>query len=113
MTPATFPVEVDGVGAFVFRRRTIRDQFRTEAEASRVMGGPCEDDALRLGAIAFATLLVLTVESPPGWDLESFDPLDPEATGKIFAVARRLREVEAGFRAGSGNNSPGAGTTPL
>jgi hypothetical protein len=97
-----FDVEVDGVGTFVFRHRTIRDQFRIEAEASRVMGGPCDDTALETGAVAFATLLVLTVEAPTGWDLEGFDPLDPAATARIFDVARRLREVEATFRAGAG-----------
>jgi hypothetical protein len=102
----TFDVEVDGIGAFTFRRRVMRSQFAIEAEASRVLGGPCEDEALRAGAVAFATLLVLTVESPPGWDIEGFDPLDPLTTGKIFEVARRLREVEAGFRAGP--VSPGA-----
>lgn len=98
----TFPVEVDGIGSFTFRTRTIRDQFAVEGEASRVLGGPCDDEALRAGAISFATLLVLTVEAPPGWDIEGFDPLDPAATAKIFDVARRLREVEATFRAGSG-----------
>jgi hypothetical protein len=82
-----FDVEVDGVGTFVFRQRTIRDQFRIEAEASRVMGGPCDDAA---------------VEAPTGWDLEGFDPLDPAATARIFDVARRLRETEATFRAGAG-----------
>lgn len=97
----TFPVEVDGIGSFSFRQRTLRDQFAIEGEASRVLGGPCDDEALRAGAISFATLLVLTVESPPGWDIEGFDPLDPDATGKIFEVARRLREVEATFRPGS------------
>lgn len=107
MARANYEVEVDGIGSFTFRSRTIRDQFRIEAEASRVMGGPCEDEMLRQGAIQFATLLVLTVESPPAWDLEAFDPLDPEATAKIFAVHRRLREVEAGFRPGSGE--PGKG----
>lgn len=97
----TFPVEVDGIGSFVFRKRTMRDQFAIEGEASRVLGGPCEDDALRQGAISFATLLILAVENPPGWDIEGFDPLDPAATAKIFEVARRLRDTEATFRAGS------------
>jgi hypothetical protein len=96
-----FPVEVDGIGAFVFRSRTLRDQFRIEGEAARVLGGSCEDRALQAGAISFATLLVLTEEAPPGWDIEGFDPLDPAATAKIFEVARRLREVEATFRPGS------------
>lgn len=102
----TFPVDVDGIGSFVFRKRTIRDQFAIEGEASRVLGGPTEDDALRMGAVSFATLLILTKEAPPGWDLEGFDPLDPAATAKIFAVAARLRETEATFRAGA--TQPGA-----
>lgn len=97
----SFPVEVDGIGAFTFAKRTMRHQFQIEGEASRVLGGPCEDEALRSGAMSFATLLVLTVESPPGWDIEGFDPLDPAETAKIFEVARRLREVEATFRPGS------------
>jgi hypothetical protein len=107
MARANFPVEVDGIGSFIFKARTMRTQFLIEAEAARVMGGPCEDDMLRAGAVQFATLLVLTVESPPGWDIEGFDPLDSEETAKVFAVHRRLREVEAGFRGGAGE--PGKG----
>lgn len=88
----------------------MRDQYKIEAEASRMMGGPCDDEPLRIGAICYAALSILTVESPPGWNIDDFDPLDPETTQKIFAVHRRLREVEAGFRAGASGNSPGAGS---
>jgi hypothetical protein len=101
MARANFPVEVDGIGSFIFKARTLRSQFLIEAEASRVMGGPCADEALRQGAIQLATLLVLTVEAPQGWDLEALDPLIPEDIAKVFTVHRRLREVEAGFRPGS------------
>lgn len=104
---ATFNVDVDGIGAFTFYKRTLRQQFKIEAEASRVLGGPIEDDVLKMGAGAYATLLVLTVEAPEGWDLDGFDPLNDDDTVKIFAVHRRLREVEAGFRAGSGGAGKG------
>lgn len=111
--PATFPVEVDGIGTFVFRKRTMRDQYKIEAEASRMMGGPCDDEPLRLGAICYSALTVLTVEPPPGWSIEDFDPLDPDTTQKIFAVHRRLREVEAGFREGNSGNGSGSGAAPI
>lgn len=101
----TFDLEVEGIGAFTFRHRTMRDQFRIEGEAARFLGGPCDDQALHSGAVSFATLLILTVESPPGWDIEQVDPLDKDALEQVFEVARRLREVEATFRPGVGGKS--------
>ena len=109
MAGSPFAVEVDGIGSFTFRRRTIRDQFRIEAEANRMLGGPVEDDMLKMGAAAFATLLALTVEAPPGWDIEAFDPLDDVSTARVFLVHRRLRETEATFRAGTGGAGAGTG----
>jgi hypothetical protein len=96
----THQVDVSGIGAFLFKSRTLRDQFRIEAEALRILGGPVDDEALRSGAIAFAALIVLTVEAPEGWDLDSFDPLDPDDTAKVFTVHRSLRDAELRFRAG-------------
>lgn len=94
----THTVEVDGVGSFTFRRRTIKDQFRIEAEVGRMLGGPAPDDMLRAGALAYATLLILTTQAPDGWDLDELDPLNQEDTDKLFLVHRRLREVETTFR---------------
>lgn len=101
-----FSIDVPGIGAFSFRIRSLRDQFRIEAEASRILGGPIDDDLLKAGANAFATLMVLTETSPDGWNPEDFDPLDSVATEKIFEVHRRLRQQEIAFREGGSRQGP-------
>lgn len=94
-------IEAPGLGAFVFRRRTMRDQVRIEAEALRILGGPTEDRDLHHVALAMATLLVLQVQAPDGWDVEALDPLDQAEAGKLWQVYGRLRTAEESFRAGA------------
>lgn len=95
----TFELDVEGVGLFVFKHRTIRDTFKIEAEASRMLGGPIDDQSLRAGAAAFATLAVLTVTAPPEWDLEALDPFEPaETASKLLMVHGALRLAEERFR---------------
>jgi hypothetical protein len=94
----THEVTVDGIGTFVFRHRTLRDQIRIEAETLRVLGGPTEDTDLQIAARALASLIVLTQSAPDGWDLEAIDPLDPNDSERMFAVHRGLRQSEIAFR---------------
>lgn len=109
MPKGNFSVEVDGVGAFVFRHRTLRDGYRIEGERDRVLGGPVSDEALGASAMAYAALLVLTVEAPEGWDLDALDPVDDADTGRMFLVYRRMVETAATFHPRAVHNGPGAG----
>ena len=111
---ATFAIEVAPFGRFTFRRRQIRDQIRIEADAERLLGGPVEDIGLSNAAFALATLQVLTVAAPPGWDLGAVDPLDRAALEDVYRVFGRLRAQEDSFcdgvaaaRAGLGTGSGG------
>lgn len=105
----TYPVEVPGVGNFVFRRRVLRDQVGIEAEAIRILGGPTEDKGLQSTALALATLAALTVTAPDEWDLDNVDPLDDEAVARVFQVYGRLRQAEDDFRRGSKPERPAVG----
>lgn len=108
----TFDLDIPGVGLFTFKHRTIRDTFRIEAEASRMLGGPIEDQMLRAGAAAFAALQVLTVNSPPDWDLEALDPFEPaEAASKLLQVHGALRLEEERFRHPDAGNGTGEGAS--
>ena len=98
----TYPLEVEGVGRFVFRKRRVPDQVRIEAAAIRMTGGPIDDAELENFCLAYQTLLALTVEAPAGWDLEEIDPLDREQTGRMWGAYEALRAEEARFRKGAG-----------
>jgi len=97
----TYPVTVEGVGDFVFRRRTMRDQVRIEAETGRILGGPCEDGELIQAAAAIATLAVLTASAPDVFDVAEIDPLDRDQVKTLFSVFEGLREAENSFRKGT------------
>ncbi len=94
----THRVEVEGVGSFVFRRRTPQLQCELECRMERLTFGPVQSDWLKQFSAAIASLEVLTAEGPPKWDLDAVDPLDDEEFGKVFQVWKALREAEATFR---------------
>lgn len=95
----TYPVTVDGVGEFYFRRRVMRDQFRIHADTMRILGGPVSDAMLWNSAAAMATIGVLMVSGPTeGWNIEDLDPLDPDDVATLYKVHGRLLEEEEKFR---------------
>jgi hypothetical protein len=98
----SFTAAVAGIGDFVFRQRTIRDQLRIEAEGRRILGGPTSDGALEAWAYQLASLTVLTETAPEGWDLDGLDPLDPLDIDKIARVHAALKLEEGRFRRGAG-----------
>lgn len=97
----TFAVEVPELGTFVFRRRTISDNFWIDGEATRLTGGPVDDPLLGLAAKAYATLLRLLVEAPPGWVLRELNPYSQKAMADVFRVAEALGGAEARFLDGA------------
>jgi hypothetical protein len=94
----TFSITVPSVGDFTFRRRSLPAQLRIEAEALRILGGPAHDDGLMVTALALATIAVLAVTVPDGWNTDDIDPLDNESVAKVFAVVAALREAEQRHR---------------
>lgn len=100
------------MGTFYFRRRTMRDQLLMQAEFQRLaagLDGPGQQ-AERMAAEALATLPMLTVEAPPGWDYEELDPLDGRDWAKLGAIYGGLRTAEGKFRGGPAQERAGMGT---
>lgn len=96
--PRDFEVTVEGVGRFVFGYRVMRDEFKIQAEYSRVLDGSPPTDWLHVLAGWVSTLKVLTVEAPEGWDIDQMDPLDDDEYAKISKVFEALRVKEVSFR---------------
>ena len=96
-----FTVEVDGIGTFTFGRRRQRDVYRIRGEYNRLTGGNYAEDGNfnDFPALAHATLAVLMVQAPEGFDLNDLDPLtDDDCDSKILKVFAALREKELSFR---------------
>jgi len=96
-----FTIPVDDIGTFRFGRRTLRDEMRIGAEYSRLTEG-VETPTASLDLIAgwIATLKVMTVEAPAGWDIDAMDPLDDGTYAKLLKVHAAFRQKESSFRLG-------------
>lgn len=109
-TPQEYSAEVEGIGTFFFARRTMRHEFRIQAEYSRLTEGVDTPTAnLEIMAAVFSTLRVLTVKAPEGWDLDSLDPLEPADYAKALRVHDALRTKEGSFRRKAEAVGQGAG----
>lgn len=112
-----FQIDVDGIGRFTFARRAPRDVFRIRAEYEDLTGGSytVEGQFKDWSALAFATIKVLTVQAPDGFDPDKFDPnVDDDWEAKLLRIFTDLRAKEWSFRPGSGAGSEatGEGATP-
>lgn len=112
--PSDFPVEVEGIGNFVFGRRTGRDRFKIAAEYHRLTEGlDVSNTDFGITAEAQTTVTVLLVDGPDEikamLDLGAAASLDPEADAKLLRVFFALRAKELSFRrpAGEGVKAPG------
>ena len=95
----TFEEHVEGIGSFTFARRTMRAEFRINAEYARLTEGVSPvPDQLHVSADAVATLKILTVKAPDGWNIDDLDPLETDSYVKILTVWRALRAREDAFR---------------
>lgn len=108
-----FHIDVEGVGNFMFARRTMRDEMRIASEYSRLTEGVMTPTPF-LAAVAgwIATLKVLMVTGPKDWDLDEMDPLDEDVYKRISKVNKALRNKEGQFRKtkGTPGQEPGQGT---
>lgn len=100
--PTGLLVNVEGIGPFVFDKRTMRNQIAIECEYSRQTEGLTHPTPF-LGNLAtrMADLMVLTVTAPKGWmpaDLMEKDAWDEDTYAQIEKVWGALRDKEAEFR---------------
>lgn len=101
-----FPVEIEGVGTFIFGRRTLKDELRIQAEYSRITEG-VETPTLMLYTlgIAIATIRVLMVQAPQGFDLDALDPIEEDTFTLLQSVYEGVKAKEYSFRKKSGKGS--------
>lgn len=107
----TYTFDVDGIGTFVFRRRTMAHRYSITAAALKIMG---TGEVTNLGLLAetekMAEVQLLCVSAPEGWNVEDMDPLDPEEMRQFGIVHARFREAEETFRRGAAAKRPGVGS---
>lgn len=107
-----FTVDVEGIGTFHFGRRSPRDVYLIRGEYARLTDGNYDDEGnyADISALGFATIKVLAVRMPDGFNLDSLDPLvDEDWESKVMKVFTALREKELSFRPGSRAASQEAG----
>ena len=96
---ANFSVPVPGIGDFMFRRRTFRDNIKIQAEYDTLVGGLEEpSDSLHLTASSWAAVKTLLVEAPAGFNVDALDPDDEESYRRLVRVGVALFEKESSFR---------------
>lgn len=95
-----FFVDVPQIGRFSFARRAPRDVFRIRAEYNRFTDGYSDSNGdMEFGAFMFATLKVLMVSAPDGFDLEKLDPvMDDNWEDGVVKIFKSFRDTELLFR---------------
>lgn len=99
--PSDFVIDVEGVGQFVFARRTMRDEIAIQVEYARILDGVTPTAWLNAVGGWLSALRVLTVKAPDGWDLDALDPFEDETYSRLGRVHAALVEKERSFRRGS------------
>lgn len=108
-SPTDFIVPVEGVGDFVFGRRKMADHLKIEVEYARITEGVLPTPWLDKLATWLATLRVLAVRVPEGFNIDELDPLEEETYAKLMKVHIALREKEGSFRRRPAPASEGSG----
>ncbi|MBB3017713.1 hypothetical protein FHR70_000753 [Microvirga lupini] len=103
-----FPVEVEGLGTFIFARRTMRDEIVIQREFARYIDGVEPTAWLAQIGGWLSDMRTLMVEAPEGWladidgnpikDLMDVDPLDEDTYSKLAKVHEAFRDKERSFR---------------
>ena len=112
-----FTLDVDGIGRFIFGRRTQRDQYRIRGLYAQMTGSHWREDGTvgDYEAWMHANIEVMTVEFPATFSLDKLDPLvdDTEKDDRLMRIYNALREKELSFRPkpADGGAKPGAGDT--
>lgn len=90
--------DVEGVGRFRFRQRTMADEMNIQRLYADYIGGVIPTNWLAMLAEYQSALRVLTVAGPDDWDMDKLDPLQTETYDKLRRVFIALRESEERFR---------------
>ena len=107
-----FVVKVEGVGAFTFGKRTMRDEIAIQVEYARIIDGVEPTAWLQAVGGWMSTLRVLTVRAPAGFDLDELDPLDDASYSLMGKVYDALSEQERSFRRPKSGRGKGSGAAP-
>lgn len=99
-SPGDFDFDVEGVGRFVYARRTIGDQIKIRRRFIELCDGQMDDPELSFFAGIAAAHEVLCVTCPEGWeDLIALDMNSPERNiSKVIALDKALADKEDSFR---------------
>lgn len=109
-----FLVRVEGVGDFVFGRRKMADHLKISVEHARITEGVTPTPPwLDSVATWIATIRVLAVRVPEGFDIDELDPLDDDSYAKLLKVNMALRAKEDSFRGRPAPAMPGGGEASL
>lgn len=98
-----FPVEVPGVGRYMFARRNLRDNASIRGQYSALTSGNYDADGnmADLVSLSLVTIDTLMVSAPPKGDPADWDLLaDTQAEERLVKVYLALREMELSFRPG-------------
>lgn len=108
--PPQYEVHVEDIGTFTFAKRTMRLEFKIQAEYSRLTEG-VDTPTANLDYIAgvFSALRVLTLAAPDGWNLDNLDPLEQDDFERVIKVHSALRAKESSFRRKPAGGGAGAG----
>lgn len=108
MQPDTYPVNVDGLGTFQCRRRTMRVAVAITAEYNRLTEG-ADQVGPELGSVCniLAFLKTVVADAPDGWDPYAADPDSPDEMAKIEKVYSAIKVEEGRFRNEAGAQPKG------
>ena len=104
-----FIVDVDDIGSFSFAKRTMKDEIDIQVEYARIIQGVEPTEWLARVGGWIATLKVLTVRAPAGWNIDEMDPLDNKVYEDMMLVYLALRAKEDSFRRKPGTGSEEGG----
>lgn len=108
-----FSVPVGKLGTFTFARRSMEDEIKIQVEYARMIEGVEPTAWLSITCNWLATLKVLTVSAPSGFDVNDLDPLDEEVYVNMRDAYNALREKELSFRRKSGKAGEGERQAPV
>jgi hypothetical protein len=111
-----FNVDVEGIGRFVFARRTISDNPKIRSRYNVLTEGNYSPDGMMWDAFALGlvTLQTLMVSSPDAFNLDTLDPLmDDDCEKTVVKIVAALYAKEQSFRRSQaqGSEVAGAGTS--
>ncbi|NCA72069.1 MAG: hypothetical protein EOM91_18720 [Sphingobacteriia bacterium] len=111
MIKRTFTLDVDGVGVFTVKRRTVLTEIEIAAEINRLLGGQDAVSNWLAGLVAtVATLKVQVAEAPKDFDIDELDPDDPDSYDLMNRVYRAVKAKEGSFRSGKRATGKSEGT---